>query len=159
MDIFGNNNRMHRSEKGLYIRIDNCSGKSYSRIISISNIMDEVKSLKRIGNIEYRAVVSCGGHKYVEIVRWFPNFLYRKEDEFEKSPFDNKTKNGIMYDDSCFKNPEVCCTIATIDYSNEPTIKSIGLRAFNLNGQDKEDFKKLFRYTYQYIIKEFNTKM
>jgi len=119
--------------------------------------MAQIKSQKRIGNIEYRAVVSSSGYKYVEIVRWFPNSLYGKENEFEKSPFDSKTKNSVVYDDRCFKNPEVCYTIATIDYSDEPAIKSIGLRAFNLNGQDKEDFKKLFRYTYQYIVKEFNT--
>lgn len=118
--------------------------------------MSEVKSQKRIGNIEYRTVVSFNGHKYIEIVRWVPNSLYGKEDEFEKSPFDSKTKNGAVYDDSCFKNSEVCYTIATIDYSDEPDIKSIGMRSFELNEQDEKDFKKLIRYAYQYAVKEFN---
>ena len=119
--------------------------------------MAEVKSQKRIGNIEYRTVVSMGGHKYVEIVRWVPNSLYGKEDEFEKSPFDSKTKNAAVYDDKCFKNPEVCYTIAIIDYADEPDIKCVGMRAFELNEQDEKDFKKLIRYAYQYVVKEFNT--
>ena len=118
--------------------------------------MAQVKSQKRIGNIEYRTVVSLGGHKYVEIVRWVPNSLYGKEDEFEKSPFGSKTKNGIVYNDICFKNPEVCYTIATIDYADEPDIKSVGMRAFDLDEQDEKDFKKLIRYAYQYVVKEFN---
>ncbi len=118
--------------------------------------MAQVKSQKRIGNVEYRTVVSINGHKYVEIVRWVPNSLYGKEDEFEKSPFDSKTKNGAVYDNSCFKNPEVCYTIATIDYADEPDIKSVGMRAFDLDEQDEKDFKKLIRYAYQYVVKEFN---
>ena len=118
--------------------------------------MREVKSQKRIGNIEYRTVISESGYKHVEIIRWVPNSLYGKEDEFEKSPFDSKTKNGIVYNDSCFKNPEVCYVIATIYYSDEPYINSIGMRAFDLNEQDEIDFKKLIRYAYQYVVKEFN---
>lgn len=119
--------------------------------------MAQVKSQKRIGNVEYRTVVSFSGHKYVEIVRWVPNSLYGKEDEFEKSAFGSKTKNGVVYNDNCFKNPEVCYTIATIDYSDEPDIKSVGMRAFDLNEQDAKDFKKLICYAYQYVVKEFNT--
>ena len=111
---------------------------------------------KRIGNIDYRTAVSFNGHKYIEIVRWVPNSLYGKENEFEKSPFNNKIKDGVVYDDSCFKNPEVCYTIATIDYSDEPNIKSIGMRAFELNEQDEKDFKRLIRYAYQFAVKEFN---
>ena len=118
--------------------------------------MAQVKSQKRIGNVEYRTVVSINGHKYVEIVRWVPNSLYGKEDEFEKSPFGSKTKNGAVYDDRCFKNSEVCYTIATIDYADEPDIKSVGMRAFDLDEQDEKDFKKLIRYAYQYVVKEFN---
>ena len=82
--------------------------------------------------------------------------MYGKENEFEKSPFNNKIKDGVVYDDSCFKNPEVCYTIATIDYSDEPNIKSIGMRAFELNEQDEKDFKRLIRYAYQFAVKEFN---
>lgn len=119
--------------------------------------MAQIKSQKRIGNIEYRTVVSFNGHKYIEIVRWVPNSLYGKEDEFEKSSFDTRTKNGVCHDDACFKNPEVCYTIATIDYADEPDIKSVGMRAFDLDEQDEKDFKKLIRYAYQYIVKEFNT--
>lgn len=119
--------------------------------------MVQIKNQKRIGNIEYRPAVSFDGYKYIEIVHWVPNSLYGKEDEFEKSPFDSKTKNDTIYDDSCFKNPEVCYTIATIDYSDEPDIKSVGMRAFDLNEQDEKDFKKLIRYAYQYVVKEFNT--
>lgn len=118
--------------------------------------MVQIKNQKRIGNIEYRTVVLFNGHKYIEIVRWVPNSLYGKEDEFEKSPFDTRTKNGVVYDDSCFKNPEVCYTIATIDYSDEPDIKSVGMRAFDLNEQDEKDFKRLIRYAYQFAVKEFN---
>ena len=117
--------------------------------------MVQIKNQKRIGNIEYRTVVSFSGHKYIEIVHWIPNSLYGKEDEFEKSSFDNKTKNGVVYDDSCFINPEVYYTIATIDYSDEPDIKSVGMRAFDLEEQDEKDFKKLIRYAYQYVVKEF----
>lgn len=119
--------------------------------------MAQIKDQKRIGNIEYRTVVSSSGHKYVEIIHWVPNSLYGKEDEFENSSFDSKTKNGVVYNDNCFKNPEVCYTIATIDYSDEPDIKSVGMRAFDLDEQDEKDFKKLIRYAYQYVVKEFNT--
>ena len=119
--------------------------------------MAKIKSQKRIGNIEYRTVVSWNGHKYIEIIRWSPNSLYGKEHEFKKSPFDSKIKNGVVYGDSCFKNPEVCYTIATVDYSDEPDIKSAGMRAFELDEQDEKDFKKLIQYAYQFAIKEFNT--
>jgi hypothetical protein len=120
--------------------------------------MARVKSQKRIGNIEYRAVVSSWNErKFIEIIRWVPNSLYGKEDEFEKSPFGSKTKNDVVYDDSCFKNPEFCYTIATIDYAHKPDIKSLGMRTFELDEQDEKDFKKLIRYAYQYAVKEFNT--
>ena len=119
--------------------------------------MTQVKSQKRIGNIEYRIAVSYSGHKYIEIVHWVPNSLYGKEDEFEKSSFDTQIKNEVCYDDACFKNREVCYTIATIDCADEPDIKSIGMRAFDLNEQDEKDFKKLIRYAYQFAVKELNT--
>ena len=61
----------------------------------------------------------------------------------------------MAYDDNCFTNPEVYYTIATIDYSDEPAIKSVGMRAFDLEEQDEKDFKKLIRYAYQYVVKEF----
>ena len=81
----------------------------------------------------------------------------QEEEEFEKSPFDSKIKNGVVYGDSCFKNPEVCYTIATIDYSDEPDIKSMGMQAFDLDEQDEKDFKKLIQYACQFAVKEFNT--
>jgi hypothetical protein len=110
----------------------------------------------RIGNIEYRLATSNveKNQHYIEIVCWCPNSLYGKENEFEKSNISDSCKaNGVLYDDECFKQPEICYTVATIKIKDNPNIISCGLRAFQLNEQDEKDFKLVVRYAYQYANK------
>ena len=97
----------------------------------------------RIGNIEFRtAPVKGTNQRCIEIICWTPNSLYGKENEFEA------TQN-----DEAFKEKEVCYTIATINIDKHPDVKSCGMRAFQLDEQDDQDFKKLVIYAYQYAVK------
>lgn len=99
---------------------------------------------KRIGDIELRCVDETW-----QIVRWYPNPLYGKEDDFLKIDDEYYQYKGT---DNCyvhkfgFKNPENCYVIAFIEGSeDEPDIRSVGMRAFELNEEDEKNFKQLLK--------------
>ena len=109
----------------------------------------------RLGNVEFRMAKSLGRnpHDYVDIVLWYPNAYYGREGEFEWSgewatPKDRP--NSYRVHESCFKNPESCYTVATIDIREEPDVHSVGLRAFELGPKDYADFLAIVKQAYRY---------
>ena len=112
----------------------------------------------RIGNIAFRVSKTIGSHPrdYVDIVLWYPNPDYGQEDQYKK--VDKEwyiPKEGAYHyrkHESCFKNPENCYTVATIDIKEEPNILSVGLRPFDLKPKDRADFEAIVRLAYEYTV-------
>lgn len=114
----------------------------------------------RIGSIELRNVSHFSGSgKYWEIVKNYPNPHYGQEKHFEqignteyyRKISGEEWESRVSYHKSCFKHPESCYTIATIEENDdeEPDIKSVGSRPFNLNSRDFEDFLKICKSIYE----------
>ena len=108
----------------------------------------------RIGNVEYRETVRLDGNgTYEEIVRWFPNRHYGKrksmlEDGYRENPDGSVTKGQTTVGRSCFDSPESCCSIAQIVWNrahDEFDVMSVGLRAFELDGEDKENLMRTLK--------------
>jgi len=103
----------------------------------------------RYENIEYRTT-SCLGKEgtYEEIVCWYKNPQYGTEKRLKKEgwTFD---KDGDAHLDNChihhgmFKTKELCYTVAFVEWNNahdEFDVRSVGKRAFELEGKDRENF-------------------
>jgi len=111
----------------------------------------------RIGKIEFRLTKSLGRNPrdYVEIVFWYPNHYYGNEDQYKKDGEWYLPKEGpaaYRIHEGCFKNPESCYTLATIEIKEEPDIISVGLRPFELAAKDRADFEAIVRLAYEYTI-------
>ena len=102
----------------------------------------------RINNIECR--FSQGRY---EIVKWFPNCYYGKEQEYIDNGY---VLSGGFYrnanvsiGESCFKNPESCYTIATLHYDDGEgccDMHTIGSRLLDLNKSERADFFAVYEY-------------
>ena len=108
----------------------------------------------RIGNIEYRESMHLDGTgTYEEIIRWFSNPYYnRKEsmlkDGYSENPDGSVTKGSATISDSCFEYDENCVSIATILWNkthDEFDVKSVGLRAFELNEADHKNLMRTLK--------------
>lgn len=112
----------------------------------------------RIGNVEFRVSKTIGSHPrdYIDIILWYPNPDYGREDQYEKVDNEWYIPKGEYYHyrkhESCFKNPESCYTVATIDIREEPDVVSCGLRPFDLKPKDRADFEAIVRLAYEYTI-------
>ena len=112
--------------------------------------------MTRIGNIEFRLTQTIGEppRDYVEIVKWYPNKYYKRENEFEKEGewYIHRDSFGYRYrmHENCFTNPESCYTIATLDIKEEPDVISVGLRPFDLEPDEEADYKEVVKQAYQY---------
>lgn len=84
---------------------------------------------KRIEDLEFRpASYLLPENKWPEnpaydIVLWYPNLYYGRDDEFPEDPSDNSYRLDPKYQNhrihkSCFKYPESCFTIASFDYDS-----------------------------------------
>ena len=56
-----------------------------------------------------------------DIILWYPNNYYGRDNEFPEDPLDNSFRTDPKYFNfkihkSCFKKPESCFTIASFDY-------------------------------------------
>lgn len=82
---------------------------------------------KRIGDLEFRPSSyllpkdEYPKHPGWDIVLWYPNTYYGRDNEFPEDPLDNSFRVDPTYHNhrihkSCFKNPESCFTIAGFDY-------------------------------------------
>jgi hypothetical protein len=102
-----------------------------------------------------------------EIVKWLPNKYYGSEqkmidDGYERIDYPNggfgfkKTSHTI--DGSCFKNPEVGYTIASLKYSRGEgccDLITVGARLLDLNKQDRKDFFKVYKIAEKNVTKEY----
>lgn len=113
----------------------------------------------RIGNIEARP--THNGKYLFEIVCYYPNKYYQKQDEYiecedrpglyQSKESDDGGSHWCVHE-SCFQNPQTCCTIADILNEEEPDVKCIGIRPWELNDEDKSDFEDVLKYIYENII-------
>jgi hypothetical protein len=101
----------------------------------------------RIGNLEYLA-------KTNEIVLWYPNEFYGAQkrlakDGYRKLPDGSMSKDGVVtVNFSCFEHEFHCYTVADIEWHgdhDEFDVRSIGTRAFDLEGKDFTDFNGILR--------------
>lgn len=103
----------------------------------------------RINNIECR---KCDTPFY-EIINWFPNPYYGKEDDYIKDGYEwNDDKTCLIKDcyhihESNFKNEESCCVIAWIKLSDDGTVtlESVDDRILNLEPEELKDFIEVYR--------------
>lgn len=109
--------------------------------------------IKRIGNLALAKTRSYSKEpvEYYEIVQYYPNPYYGKENEYIKTDFGNYQIPGhqCFIDASCFKNPESCYTIGIFYTSEEePDFKSVGSRIV-LEPEEAHDLNHLLRYFYE----------
>ena len=102
----------------------------------------------RINQIECR--FSQGRY---EIVKWFPNCYYGKEQEYVDNGWevgeDFYRLNNTSIHKNCFKNPESCCTIATMHYDDGEgccDMHTIGSRLLDLDKSERADFFAVYEY-------------
>ena len=84
-------------------------------------ILRKKRIILRQGNLEIRNSISSP-HDF-EVIKWYPNSLYGKEDQYYYDEVHNWyiPKNGwcTAIDPSCFKNPECCVVLGWIDRDEE----------------------------------------
>ena len=110
--------------------------------------------IKRCNNLSLNLTKSMKGEFYFEIVQYYPNPYYGRENEF--------VKNGDYYKDyrfintsihkSCFKNKESCYTVGYFIYDENngesPDFKSVGSRLSFNDITYQNDFFELINYFY-----------
>jgi hypothetical protein len=106
----------------------------------------------RIDNIECR----CKDGRY-DIIKWYTNKYYGSEeamiaDGWNRVDHDNGDwalrKDWSTIYSSCFKNPETCYTIATLEYSTGEgccDLITVGSRVLDLKKKDRKAFFKVYR--------------
>lgn len=120
---------------------------------------------QRIGTIGYRIsqTISDMPKTYIDIVKWYPNPYYKKEAYYEKTEEGNyvdRTYNTPVYiSPGCFINAENCYSLAIIDLSDEPNVRSVGLRPWELEPQEREWYDKIVKEAYDYAIKLYHKDM
>ena len=114
----------------------------------------------RIGNIECR----FSQNRY-EIVKWEINPYYRSEDRlvsegYEKVEYPDGSfsfkKEYHNINESCFKNPESCYTISTLEFDEKEyccELRSVGNRLLKLKKQDRKDFFKVYKIAEREIVR------
>ena len=119
----------------------------------------------RINNIECR--FSQGRY---EIVSWFTNEYYGAEERmlsegWEKVTWDNgdwsMKKENTQISSSCFKNPESCYTIATLEYSRGEgwcDMSTVGNRLLQLSKKNRKDFFAVYKLAEEMINHENRDK-
>lgn len=116
----------------------------------------------RINNVEYKTSTSLDGEEYEEVILWYPNPRYGKEEDMKKDGwcFDedgNAHKDNIHISSTCFKGKMNCYTVAYIEWNrahDEYDIRSVGLRAFEFeNEDDQKDFLRVIK-----LIGEVNSE-
>lgn len=90
--------------------------------------------------------------EYYEIIRYYPNPYYGKENEYVKTEFGNYQIPGhqCFIDASCFKHPESCYTIGIFRQNNdeEPDFESVGSRIV-VEPEEAQNLNLLLRHFYE----------
>ena len=110
----------------------------------------------RINQIECR--FSQGRY---EIVKWYPNSYYGKEQEYVDNGWEVGEEfyrlNNTSIHKNCFANPESCYTIATLHYDADEgccDMKTIGPRLLQLSKPERDDFFAVYEYAEDRIQQE-----
>jgi len=110
----------------------------------------------RINQIECR--FSQGRY---EIVKWYPNSYYGKEQEYVDKGWkvgeDFYRLNNTSIHKNCFKNPESCYTVATLQYDDDERccdMQTIGPRLLQLSKPERDDFFAVYEYAEDRIREE-----
>lgn len=114
----------------------------------------EVKKEKRIGNISARPMVDDERYSY-EILYHYPNPYYKREGEYipieGEDYYQHPEVSFARIHKGCFKNPESCYVVAFItNHEDEPDVRSVGLRPWELSETDEQDFKEILKYVFSY---------
>lgn len=115
--------------------------------------------IKRINNIGVRQQ----GRKY-EIVKWFKNQYYNKEDEYYQSEEDPEyylaEGQGFWFHESIFRGKEHCIVLAIFRDNDDILERSIELthHMLNLDLEDYEDFKKIIKDLTDYANGEYDSE-
>lgn len=120
---------------------------------------------RRVGNIEVRPT-KFESEPY-EIICWQRNAQYYDKDQYELVPGSTtsyRRKDGTghcTWDVSCFQNPESCYVVAIVmDCKNEePDIRSIGKRPWDLSEADRADFDEIIRAIYNDYYASYGNEM
>ena len=124
----------------------------------------------RVGNVELRTSLPLfvrdkdrklkeptEENRYLEIVHWWPNTKYNKQGEYVRHERENgkgyyytdpNEEFPIRYDESCFMNPETCCSIARYNYDEKEDLyelRFVGNRPLDLEDDDFNDFVEVIR--------------
>ena len=110
----------------------------------------------RINQIECR--FSQGRY---EIVKWQPNCYYNKQQEYIDNGWELSggfyRLNNTSISETCFENPETCCTIATLHYDEDERccdLKTVGPRVLKLSKPERADFFAVYEYADDRIREE-----
>ena len=118
--------------------------------------MNKLKNI-RIGDIEARV---SGTDDAYEIVKWYPNDLYNKQDDYIYiSEIDKYTKeyaSNCYYDPACFLSKENCYVLCWITDSDEPDVHTVGMRPFDLEEDDNSDFMLVLRVAVKNVAKSYS---
>jgi hypothetical protein len=105
--------------------------------------------IRRQGNLEIRNSISS--HHDFEIIKWFPNSLYRKEafytyDE-KHGYYIPKTGWCTAIDPSCFKDPENCLVLGWIDKDEWGNVKvNLTLGKSKKDSEAEKELEDLIRF-------------
>lgn len=123
----------------------------------------------RIGNVELRQAETLAWKNkeskyYYDIVFWYPNSYYGKEDEFDydarKCMYRSRGEHGYWVDPACFKHKESCYSLARLipdsKLDDEHDIESVGSRPFNLDPKDLSDYLSVVKYSYEHWKELYN---
>lgn len=121
---------------------------------------------RRVGNIEVRPTQNEKAP--YEIIRWQKNNYYYEKDQYEPVDGDgqryckkNDPLGSCLIHESCFKNPESCYVIADVlpCKDEEPDIKTIGRRPWDLSEADRADFDEIIRAIYNDYYASYGNEM
>lgn len=110
---------------------------------------------RRVGNIEVRSTENRQAP--YQIICWQKNNYYYEKEQYERTedPEFYREKDapvgyGVIHE-SCFKNPESCYVVAEVVKrdDDEPDIKSIGRRPWDLSVTDRADFDEIINAVYK----------
>lgn len=91
---------------------------------------------------------------HFEIVKWYKNPYYGKEADYDLDNWgDYRPKNtvGVHINKNCFKNPEVCYTVAHLIKTKEGfDLKTVGNRILDLDAEDFQDFWAIYKKKVKY---------
>lgn len=111
----------------------------------------------RIGNVAFCSATGWKGALYYEIVLYYPNGYYGRQDEYifdeVHQMYYKEDMPNCFIDGSCFKHEESCYTLAIFekDTEDEYFIRTCGKRPFEISPKDITDFVACVKYGFKFL--------